>query len=219
MARGRDGERRQGRRGAARLLIAVFVKGREVRRADYPIDPLFVDRWSPRAMSGEAIDEAELFVLFEAARWAPSAGNTHPWRVLYAHRDTDEWPLFFDLLVERNRIWCRRAAALLLFISRTTDERTGRPLVTHSYDTGAAWENLALQGSLRGLVVHGMAGFDYAKARTVLDIPDDYTVEAMAAVGKPGRKEDLPEEFQAREAPNTRKPVTELVFKGRFPRP
>ena len=195
----------------------MIVQGRTVRRADYPIDDLFVDRWSPRAMSGEPIDEADLFVLFEAARWAPSAGNTHPWRILYAHRDTEQWPLFFDLLVERNKVWCVRASALLLFISRTTNEQTGKPLVTHTYDTGAAWQSLALQGTMRGLVVHGMAGFDYARARTVLGVPDDFTVEAMAAVGLPGRKEDLPEDFQTRESPNTRKPITELVFNGRFP--
>ena len=125
-------------------------------------------------------------MLFEAARWAPSAGNTHPWRILYAHRDSEHWPLFFDLLVERNQVWCRNAAALLLFISRTTNEQTGRPLITHSYDTGAAWENLALQGTLNGLVVHGMAGFDYARAKTTLNIPDDFHVEAMAAVGRAG---------------------------------
>jgi hypothetical protein len=63
-----------------------------------------------------------------------------------------------------------------------------------------------------------MAGFDYARARDVLAIPDDFTVEAMAAVGKPGRKEDLPEDFQARELPNTRRPLTDLVFNGRFPK-
>jgi nitroreductase len=194
----------------------VFVKGSAVRTADHPIDGLFLDRWSPRAMSGEAIDEAELFVLFEAARWAPSSGNSQPARILYAHRDTEDWPLFFDLLVDRNKVWCVKAAALLVFISRTTNEKTGRPLVTHSYDTGAAWLSFALQGTLRGLVVHGMAGFDYARAKNTLGIPDGFQVEAMAAVGKPGRKEDLPEDFQARESPSTRKPITELVFRGRF---
>jgi nitroreductase len=138
----------------------VSVRGRDHRTADYPIDPLFIDRWSPRAMSGESISQEELNVLFEAARWAPSAGNTQPCRILYAHRDTEHWPLFFDLLVERNKAWCRNAAVLLVFVSRLTNEQTGRPLVTHSYDAGAAWENLALQGTMRGLVVHGMAGFD-----------------------------------------------------------
>ena len=167
-------------------------------------------------MSGESISQAELAVLFEAARWAPSAGNTHPWRILYAHRDTEHWPLFFDLLVERNQIWCRNASALLLFISRKTNEQSGRPLITHSYDTGAAWENLALQGTLKGLVVHGMAGFDYARAKTTLNIPDDFNVEAMAAVGRPGPITVLPEDFQARESPNTRRGIDELVFEGKY---
>ena len=194
----------------------MIVKGRTVRRADYPIDDLFVDRWSPRAMSGEPIDETDLFVLFEAARWAPSAGNTHPWRILYARRDTEHWPLFFDLLVERNKVWCVRAAALLLFVSRTTNEQTGRPLVTHTYDTGAAWENLALQGAAMGLVVHGMAGFDRDKARLELRVPVDYDVEAMIALGRPGRLADLPEELREREVPSGRKQVEEIICAGPF---
>jgi nitroreductase len=197
----------------------AIVKGSSARQADYPVESLFVDRWSPRAMSGEAVSTEDLMTLFEAARWAPSAGNTHPWRILFAHRDTEHWPVFFDLLVERNQKWCRHAAALLVFISRTTNEETGKPLRTHSYDTGAAWENLALQGTLRGLVVHGMAGFDYAKAKSALRVPDDFTVEAMAAVGKPGRLEDLPEEFQARESPNSRRSVSQLVFEGGYRAP
>jgi len=194
----------------------VPVRGRDHRKADHPVDDLFVDRWSPRAMSGESISQDELNALFEAARWAPSAGNTHPWRILFAHRDSEHWSLFFGLLVERNQVWCRNAAVLLLFISRRTNEQTGRALITHSYDTGAAWENLALQGTLEGLVVHGMAGFDYARAKTTLNIPDDFQVEAMAAVGRPGPLTVLPEDFQARESPNTRRPITELVFEGLY---
>jgi len=167
-------------------------------------------------MSGESISQDELNALFEAARWAPSAGNTHPWRILFAHRDSEHWSLFFGLLVERNQVWCRNAAVLLLFISRKTNEQTGRALITRSYDTGAAWENLALQGTLKGLVVHGMAGFDYERAKTTLNIPDDFQVEAMAAVGRPGPITVLPEDFQARESPNTRRPITELVFEGLY---
>ena len=192
------------------------VRGRDHRKADHSIDDIFIDRWSPRAMSGEPIPQDELNRLFEAARWAPSSGNTQPWRILYAHRDTEHWPVFFDLLVERNKMWCRNAAVLLVFISRLTNEQTGRPLVTHSYDTGAAWENLALQGTKRGLVVHGMAGFDYARAKATLNVPDDFAVEAMAAIGRPGPVSVLPEDFQARESPNTRKPIGELTFEGRY---
>jgi nitroreductase len=193
-----------------------MIKGSDVRQAAHPIDRLFLDRWSPRAMSGEPIDEAELLVLFEAAHWAPSSGNSQPWRFLYARRDTEHWPLFFGLLNEGNRTWCHNAAALLVMISRNTHDQSGRTLVTHSYDTGAAWMSLALQGWLKGLVVHGMAGFDYARARTSLNVPDDMTVDAMAAVGKPGAKEDLPPQHLQRESPSLRKPVEELVFAGPY---
>jgi nitroreductase len=195
---------------------SVPVRGRDHRKADHPIDDIFIDRWSPRAMSGEPISQDELNVLFEAARWAPSSGNSQPWRILYAHRDTEHWLLFFDLLVERNRMWCRNAAVLLVFVSRLTSEKTGRPFITHSYDTGAAWQNLALQGTKRGLVVHGMAGFDYAKAKATLNVPDDFVVNAMAAIGRPGPVSVLPEDFQARESPNTRKPIGEWTFEGRL---
>jgi nitroreductase len=193
-----------------------MVKGSEKRRADHPIDNLFVDRWSPRAMSGETIPENDLMVLFEAARWAPSSYNNQPWRILYARRESEHWPLFLSLLVETNRIWADKAAALLLFLSKTTFDHNGKPARTHSFDTGAAWGNLALQAMLRGYVAHGMQGFDYDRARTELKVPDEYQVEAMAAVGRPGPKESLPERLQAIETPNDRRPLAQTLCEGPF---
>lgn len=193
-----------------------MIKGSDVRTADRPIDPLFLDRWSPRAMSGEPLDEAELLTLFEAARWAPSSGNSQPWRFLYARRDTEHWPLFFDLLADGNKVWCHRGAVLVVFISQSTNEKTGRPLPTHSYDTGSAWVSLAFQGWMRGLVVHGMAGFDYARAKTVLNVPDDFRVEAMCCIGKPGRVEDLPDSHRSREGPSPRRPLAQSLFEGPY---
>jgi len=191
-----------------------MIKGSDVRQADHPIDKLFLDRWSPRAMSGEEIPDVELMVLFEAARWAPSSNNNQPWRILYARRNTKYWPLFFNLLTESNQVWTRNAAALLVFISKTTFDHNNQPSITHSYDTGAAWENLALQGMLKGYVVHGMQGFDYKLARSVLNIPQEFNVEAMAAIGKPGNKEELPESLQERESPNNRRKLSETICEG-----
>ena len=167
-------------------------------------------------MSGEPISEEELLTLMEAARWAPSSFNGQPWRMLYARRDTPHWPLFFDLLVEFNKTWAKEAAALVVFVSKKTFDHNGEPAITHSYDTGAAWENFALQAILKGLVVHGMQGFDYDKARINLQIPEDFQIEAMAVVGKPGRKEDLPEKLQEREIPNDRRKLAESIFEGPF---
>jgi nitroreductase len=193
-----------------------MLKGSEVRRADYPIDRLFLDRWSARAMSGEDLPEPDLMALFEAARWAPSSYNNQPWRILYARRSSPHWPVFLGLLVEMNQRWAEQAAALLVFISKTTMDHDGSPSITHSFDTGAAWENLALQGTLKGYVVHGMQGFDYARAKTVLDIPDGFRVEAMAAVGKPGDPMQLPEDWRKRETPNDRRKLATMVCEGPF---
>ena len=196
--------------------MSDIQRGSELRTSEYPIDTLFLDRWSPRAMSGESLSDAELLTLFEAAHWAPSSGNSQPWRFLYARRETEHWQTFFDLLNDGNKTWCHRAAALIVFISRTTHEKTGRVLVTHSYDTGSAWVSLAYQAWMKGLVAHGMAGFDYARAKTLLNVPDDFTVEAMAAIGRPGPKEDLPPQHLSREFPGQRRPVGELVFEGPY---
>lgn len=193
-----------------------MIKGSDIRRADHPIDKIFVDRWSPRAMSGEEISEKDLMVLFEAARWAPSAYNNQPWRMLYARRNTSHWSLFFDLLIDFNKAWVKNAAAMVLFISKTTFDHNGKPSVTHSFDTGAAWENLALQGALKGYVVHGMQGFDYVRAKTDLRIPDGFQVEAMVAVGKPGDPNALPEDLRKRESPSDRRESDKTVCEGPF---
>jgi nitroreductase len=188
------------------------------RIADHEINAVFLSRWSPRSMNGEPMTEAELMRLFEAARWAPSSGNGQPWRFLYARAGTPEFPHFFDLLAEGNRPWAERAGALVVIVSRTTFDN-GHPARTHSFDAGAAWMSLALEGHWRGFVVHGMAGFDYDRARTELAVPDDYAVEAMIAIGHPAGVEELPEKYRVREVKNTRRPTRESAFEGRFPAP
>lgn len=193
-----------------------MIKGSSIRKADHPVDSLFLDRWSPRAMSGDEIPEEDLMTLFEAARWAPSSYNNQPWRILFARRKGEHWPLFFDLLAETNKIWAQHAAALLVIISKTTFDHNGKPSVTHSFDTGAAWASLALQGYMKGYVVHGMQGFDYERAKADLGIPDGFRVEAMAAIGFPGDRDTLPEELRNRESPNDRRKLDRTICEGPF---
>ncbi len=186
------------------------------RKADHPIHPLILNRWSPRAMTGEELSPSELLSLFEAARWAPSSYNNQPWRFLYARKNTPHWNLFFDLLVDFNKGWCQKASVLGVIASHKIFEKNKKASATHAYDTGAAWENFALEGNSRNLVVHGMEGFDYQKARTTLHIPEEFEVLAMFAVGKPAPKEALTPELQKREEPSLRKKVEEFAFEGKF---
>ena len=179
------------------------------------VDALFLERWSARAMSGAQVSDDILMSLFEAARWAPSSYNEQPWRFLYAKNGTPEWDIFMDLLVPFNQAWCKNGSVLVVMISKNSSSQGGINGM-HSFDTGAAWENLALQGSMVGLVVHGMGGFDFEKARNALGIPDDYTVEAMCVIGHPGAITMLPEWMRDSEKPSDRKRLAEIVCQGAF---
>lgn len=194
----------------------ITEKIKEKRQPTYEVTPLIINRWSPRAMSGEELTDKELMPLFEAARWAPSSYNSQPWRFIYAKKNTPYWDKFFNLLVDWNKQWCKNAAVLIVIIARKTFEHNNQPAKTHAFDAGAAWENLALEGASHGLVVHGMEGFNYEATRKELNIPDDYEVLAMAAIGKVGKKEDLPLQMQEREFPSDRKPLSEIVMQGEF---
>lgn len=190
------------------------------RTPSFPIAPLFVNRWSPRAFSGEAIGEQELFKLFEAARWAPSANNAQPWRFIYALNGSPEWPGIHALLNENNQRWAAKAAALAVLVSKTThlrrDAAGPTPLRSHSLDAGAAWVSLAFQAELSGWRAHAIGGFDREQARSVLGVPGDFHVEVAIAIGRQADPQSLPEDLRQREAPNQRLPLNEIVAQGRF---
>ena len=98
--------------------VLIDIKGRDFRKPDHAIEPFFVDRWSPRAMSGEDISREELMRMFEASRWAMSSMNNQPWRFLYAFRNTPHWDRFFGLLTPNNQGWCKNAGVLIVVVSR-----------------------------------------------------------------------------------------------------
>ncbi|QDT36420.1 nitroreductase family protein [Stratiformator vulcanicus] len=188
----------------------------ELRTADHPIEALLLKRWSPRAMDGGVVTDEHLASLFEAARWAPSTYNEQEWRFLYARRDSEHWKTFFGLLMEANQAWCDNASDLIVLLSKKTFAKNGKPNPVHTLDAGAAMQNLLLQAASMNLVAHAMAGFDRGKARAQLSIPDDYEVEAMIAIGRPGDPDDLPTELQEREEPSGRNPIGDFVLAGPF---
>ena len=191
----------------------------EVAAARTPEDdvlPLFVNRWSPRAMTGASLPEADYLPLFEAARWAPSSYNNQHWRFMYAAREDEAFADYLDLLNDGNHVWAQDAAVLVVIASRTTFEHNGEHARTHSFDAGAAWQNIALEGARRGLAVHAMQGFDYDRAAETLGVPDGFDVEAMVAVGERAAPETLPDDLAEREVPKGRKPLDEIVSRGAY---
>lgn len=192
------------------------------RQADHSVDRLFLQRWSPRAFDGSEMPEEDLLTMFEAARWAPSAFNSQPWRFLYARRGDADWERFLGLLIPWNQSWARSASALVYILSDSlpfTDKNSGepQPSTTHSFDAGAAWACLALQASLMNYLAHGMSGIQYELARSELRIPERFTLNAACAIGRLGDPAQLDEKLRAREYPSGRKGIGELAFAGNFP--
>ena len=191
------------------------------RQAAYPVEPLFLERWSPRAFDRSDIPDQDLFTIFEAARWAPSAFNSQPWRFLYAKRGDANWERFLGLLIPWNQSWAHSASVLIYILSDSMPmtDRTGAPKAshTHSFDAGAAWVSLALQATRMGYHAHGMSGIELDRIRAELRVPERFRIEAACVIGRIGDPAALPEKLQAREAPSDRKPVSDFVFRGDFP--
>jgi nitroreductase len=191
------------------------------RQPDRPVDRLFLERWSPRAFDGSEMPEEDLLTMLEAARWAPSAFNSQPWRFLYARRGDADWQRFLGLLIPWNQSWAHSASALVYILSDSLPftDKTGEPATshTHSYDAGAAWACFALQASLIGYQAHGMSGVDFERAAAELGVPERYRIEAAAVVGRLGDPAMLPEKLRAREVPSGRNPVEEFAFQGGWP--
>ena len=189
------------------------------READHPVDPIHVERWSPRAFDGSEMPDADWLTILEAARWSPSAFNAQPWRILYAKRESGDWRRFLDLLVPANQTWAANASVLVFYLSDTLmDKPNGSqaPSHSHSFDTGSAWMSMALQALRLGYHSHGMAGVDFPRVKAELGVPERFRVEAGAVFGRIADKSTLPEALQAREEPSGRKPIAEFAFAGAF---
>ena len=190
------------------------------RAVTRPVDPLFLDRWSPRAFDGSSLPQADLDTLLDAARWAPSAFNYQPWRFLYAHRDGADWARFLGVLVPFNQSWVQHASVLTFILSDSLSSAPGsqdaKPSHSHSFDAGAAWALLALQATRMGYHTHAMTGVDFDAARRELAVPDRFRIEAAVAIGRMGDKATLPEGLQDKEAPSGRNPIDSFAFAGNF---
>ncbi len=184
----------------------------------HPIHDLLRRRWSPRAFADRAVEPEKLRILLEAARWAPSSFNEQPWSFIVAtHENRVEYERLLSCLVEGNQRWAKTAPVLMLSVAKLAFERTGKPNRHAFHDVGLAVENLVIQATALGLIVHQMAGFDVEKAREQFQIPEGVEPVAAIALGYPGDLENLPEPLRERErAPRTRKPLEEFVFSGHW---
>ncbi|HVU72811.1 MAG TPA: nitroreductase family protein [Mycobacteriales bacterium] len=182
-------------------------------RTAVEIHPLIGDRWSPRAFDGaHELDDAHVLALLEAARWAPSAGNSQPWRFVVGTRGDDVHARLASTLAPGNQQWAPSASALILVAAAVADD-DGKPQPFALYDAGQAAAGLSLQAQALGLSTHQMGGFDRDRAREVLDLPAHVEPLVVIAVGSHEPSAALPDPFADRErAPRERLPLSELLL-------
>ncbi|MCJ2183143.1 nitroreductase family protein [Novosphingobium sp. 1949] len=188
------------------------------RTANERVEPLIVNRWSPRAFDGSEMPQADLEAILEAGGLAPSAYNTQPWTFLYARRGDANWEMFLSLLIDFNKGWAQNASALVFVVSDTQmrSEKGNSDNHSHSFDAGAAWVLAALQAEALGYHTHGMTGIKFGEAESALKVPADHRLEAAFVIGKKADKAVLPDFLQDREAPSGRKPLGDIARAGAF---
>lgn len=180
-----------------------------------PLHPLLAERWSPRAFDAtREVDDTTLAALLEAARWAPSAMNTQPWRFVVGRRGDETFKRLYDALLPGNQVWAHAAGVLALAVAETTDAEGGARRHA-AYDTGQAVAHLTVQAEALGLATHQMAGFDVDHARAVLDLPARCEPLTALAAGHRADASALPESLAAREtAPRERRPLARTALRA-----
>ena len=176
------------------------------------VDPMFVERWSPRSFLNDPLSDQEIEAIFEAARWAPSSSNSQPWEFVYATNgpERDE---FDALLREGNRQWVPHAPLLILVLSKKFSEN-GKVLRTNMFDAGAASMSIAFQANKLGLYAHAIGGILIDEIHEILRIPrDEYDIICAMAIGRHGPVQELSDGHKEQEFPNDRKPCSEFVWK------
>jgi len=192
------------------------------KRAESSADlhPIIADRWSPRALDpAGSVPEWSLRALLEAARWAPSNGNTQPARYLVGRRGDSTYTRIFELLSRGNKSWAGAAAVLILGCAVTVNDKGTIPHA--EYGVGLATENLVLQAVAEGLVAHQMGGFNADAACLVFSLPPEIRPLVVVAVGTVGSPDLLPDDkSRARElAPRQRLPLAEVAFAENWGKP
>ncbi|AOS61067.1 nitroreductase [Actinoalloteichus hymeniacidonis] len=177
-----------------------------------PLHPLIADRWSPRNLDATAeFSLDQLRPLFEAARWAPSWGNSQPARYLVGLRGSETFERIASTLTRGNKAWAPASAALVVGIAVVLDEE-GHPLPYSEYGLGMATQNLVLQAVAEGMIAHQMAGFDAEAIADAFNLPDSVEPRVTIAIGRLAAPGTGPEDLRERDAqPRKRRGLDELV--------
>lgn len=188
---------------------------------DYKLVSQIENRWSPRSFSDIPISTNDIKILLEAGRWAASSFNLQPWAIFWGSKGSEAYDTIFDCMNDFNQSWAK-SAPLLLVTAYNTKKPDGEDNFHALHDLGLFMGNMGIQAQSMGIGVHHMAGFDFEKAKKDLQLPDQFHVATIVALGfYGGNITHLDNELQKQElnVNRKRKSIHEFAFNGAYTDP
>ncbi|KJS58240.1 nitroreductase family protein [Streptomyces rubellomurinus] len=167
------------------------------------LHPLLAQRASPTAFDpSAAVDDHTLDLLLEAARWAPSAGNSQPWGFLTTRPGEPRHERVTRHLAPSSARWATGAGLLVVTLTRRhVDDSTMTYSEFADYDLGQAVAHLTLQAQALGLAARQFRAFDLDALTEELRPAPGWAIVSMVALGKPAA---------GPAAPRTRRTIADL---------
>lgn len=167
---------------AASRLAPLSDEGRRL------LHPALASRWSPRAFDQSSeISLAEIDSIVEAARWAPSAGNSQPWGFIIGRRGDRNHHRVVRYLAPSSTAWAPTAALLVVNLAHRFTEGTDWEYSEFSiYDLGQAVAHMTFQAQFLGLAVRQFRAFDRDGLAAEFNVPPHWEVTTISAIGRPG---------------------------------
>lgn len=163
------------------------------------------NRYSVRSYKDEPIAQAELDMILEAGRVAPTAHNNQPQRIFIARRQEVRQKL-------ASVCRCTFGAPVILVVGYDrTRERQSRYNPGYAFgetDAAIVCTHMMLQAADLGIGSCWVGLFSRKEVSEILELPEEVTVTGLLLLGYPADDaEPLPLHFQYREKEQT---VTEL---------
>lgn len=150
------------------------------------LHPLLATRSSPTMFDPfHTVEPYDVALLLEAARWAPSAGNSQPWAFIVGRRDSSTHRRLTSHLAGSSRRWAPAASVLVANLSHRYVEDTDWDYSEFSlYDLGQAVAHMTLQAQGLGLCVRQFRAFDRPGLAVEFDVPAHWEITSMSAIGR-----------------------------------
>ncbi|HEY9705245.1 MAG TPA: nitroreductase family protein [Allocoleopsis sp.] len=140
------------------------------------------DRYSPRNFLNKEIEIEKLDLIFQAARLAPSGFNNQPWRYIVVNKNSPTRKDLENSLMPGNG-WASSAPTLIVCFSNKKFQSSANGIPYYIYDSALSVMSLCIEAEHQGLKSHQMGGFFAGKVRKALNIPEDYDILVVIAIG------------------------------------